>query len=85
MLFFRMDIAVDCIGEIRIGIALMVKGEKMIDYEGMILAKQEEIEIREDMGCDGECDHCPYKRTVPGTDERIDREPAYYCSLFERY
>lgn len=29
--------------------------------------------------CDGECDTCKHKRTVPGTDERIDREPAYYC------
>lgn len=58
----------------------------MPDYEALILAKQDEIQIREDMGCDdGECDHCPYRMIVPGTDERIDREPAYYCSLFERY
>ena len=30
-------------------------------------------------GCNGECDVCKHRRTVPGTDERIDREPAYYC------
>ena len=30
-------------------------------------------------GCDGECDYCKYKRTFPGTDDRIDRDPAYYC------
>ena len=34
--------------------------------------------------CDGDCDYCKYRSTVPGTDERIDREPAYYCSLFEK-
>lgn len=33
--------------------------------------------------CNGECDYCSHRRTVPGTDERIDREPSYYCSLFE--
>lgn len=33
--------------------------------------------------CTGECDYCGHRRTVPGTDERIDREPSYYCSLFE--
>lgn len=31
--------------------------------------------------CNGECDYCRHKRTVPGTDERIDREPSYYCSM----
>ena len=33
--------------------------------------------------CTGDCDYCRYRSTVPGTDERIDREPAYYCSLKE--
>lgn len=53
----------------------------MIDYEGMILARQEQIELMED--CNGDCDYCRFKRTVEGTDERIDREPAYYCGLFD--
>lgn len=34
--------------------------------------------------CTGDCDYCRYKYTVPGTDERIDREPSYYCGLFDR-
>lgn len=29
--------------------------------------------------CSGDCDHCIYRAEVPGTGERIDREPAYYC------
>ena len=29
--------------------------------------------------CDGECDTCKHRHVVPGTEERIDREPAYYC------
>lgn len=33
--------------------------------------------------CTGDCDYCRHKRTVPGTDERIDREPSYYCALWE--
>lgn len=53
----------------------------MIDYESLILQHQEELEILED-ACSGDCDYCPYKRTVPGTDFRIDREPAYRCGLF---
>lgn len=37
------------------------------------------------MKCPGECDGCRYKSVVPGTEDRIDREPAYYCSLiFEK-
>lgn len=32
--------------------------------------------------CTGDCDYCIYKYIVPGTDERIDREPQYYCGLF---
>ena len=35
--------------------------------------------------CSGDCDYCEHKRTVAGTDERIDREPAYYCGLFADY
>ena len=56
----------------------------MHNYEDMILAKQEEIEIMEDAGCDGDCDYCEWRAVIPGTDERIDREPAYYCMLFDR-
>lgn len=52
----------------------------MPDYEEMILARQDEREILEDE-CDCECEYCPYVRIVPGTDERIDREPSYYCGL----
>ena len=37
-----------------------------------------------DTQCSGECDYCMYKSIVPGTDERIDREPRYYCSLYEK-
>lgn len=33
--------------------------------------------------CNGECDYCEFKRTVKGTEDRIDREPAYYCYLTE--
>lgn len=33
--------------------------------------------------CTGDCDYCRYKYIVPGTDERIDREPRYYCGLFD--
>ena len=55
----------------------------MPDYESLILQRQEEIEILEDE-CDGDCDYCRFRMTIPGTDERIDREPAYYCGLFER-
>lgn len=29
--------------------------------------------------CDGECDTCKHCRIVPGTEDRIDREPSYYC------
>ena len=39
------------------------------------------IKIREE--CSGDCDQCYWKTVVPGTDERIDREPAYYCRLFD--
>ena len=60
-----------------------MKGEIMTDYEGLILSMQDERDILEDQ-CDGECDYCRYRMTVPGTDERIDREPTYYCGLFER-
>ena len=31
--------------------------------------------------CSGDCDYCRFKRTVPGTDERFDREPQYYCAM----
>lgn len=31
--------------------------------------------------CNGDCDCCYFKAVVPGTDERIDREPYYYCTL----
>ena len=52
----------------------------MPDYEDLILQKQEEIEALEEE-CSGDCDYCRYKYIVPGTDERIDREPSYYCGL----
>ena len=53
----------------------------MPDYEDLILQRQEEREILEDC-CSGECDYCPYAAEVPGTGERIDREPEYICTLF---
>lgn len=56
----------------------------MPDYEDLILQKQEEIELLEEE-CSGECDHCMFRERVPGDTDRIDREPRYYCSLFERY
>lgn len=37
------------------------------------------VHIFDDETCDGDCDYCQYRRVVPGTDERIDREPSYYC------
>ena len=33
--------------------------------------------------CTGECDSCPYKTRVPGDYDRIDREPRYFCKLYE--
>ena len=33
--------------------------------------------------CDGECEHCSFRRRVPGDIDRIDCEPRYYCSLVE--
>lgn len=54
-----------------------------MDFEDMILERQEEQEALEDE-CNGDCDYCPWRRYVPGTDERIDREPAAYCGLFDR-
>lgn len=54
----------------------------MPDYEDMILARQEAIEIMED-ACVGDCDHCPFRSRLPGDIDRIDREPRYYCSLFD--
>lgn len=33
--------------------------------------------------CIGDCDHCMYKMRVPYDDDRIDREPRYYCGLFD--
>lgn len=53
----------------------------MPDYEALILQYQELIEAGED--CSGDCDYCPFKYVVPGTDDRIDREPKYYCGLFD--
>lgn len=32
--------------------------------------------------CSGDCDYCQHRAQVPGTGERIDREPAYICTLF---
>lgn len=49
---------------------------------GYTMNDHEEIEILD--LCSGDCDYCYWKRTVPGTDERIDREPSYYCALFEK-
>lgn len=39
------------------------------------------IDMKWDELCNGDCDYCKFKRTVPGTDERFDREPQYYCGL----
>lgn len=33
--------------------------------------------------CSGECDTCIFRKRVPGDPDRIDREPRYYCGLFE--
>lgn len=54
----------------------------MEDYEDLILQKQEEIEALEEE-CTGDCDYCMYKKRVPGDTDRIDREPHYYCGLFD--
>lgn len=54
----------------------------MPDWEEMILARQDERAILEDE-CSGDCDYCPYKGIRPGSGERIDREPDYYCTLFD--
>ena len=55
----------------------------MIDYEGLILARQDFIQDAEDGDCSGDCDYCPFKKVVLGTEDRIDREPSYYCGLFD--
>lgn len=47
----------------------------MPDYEDMILARQEEIEILEDQ-CDGECDYCKYAVPVQ-IGVYPDGEPRY--------
>lgn len=54
----------------------------MPDYEEMILARQDERDILEDE-CNYECEYCPWARTVPVTESRIDLEPRWYCGLFE--
>lgn len=47
-----------------------------------MLERRDKIDIERNIWkCPGECDGCRYKGTVPGTDERIDREPSYYCRL----
>lgn len=33
--------------------------------------------------CNGDCDYCYFCGVVPGTDERIDREPVRYCRFFD--
>lgn len=53
-----------------------------IDYQNFTfdeLAGMEPIEHE----CSGDCDHCIYRAEVPGTGERIDREPAYYCRRYQ--
>lgn len=40
---------------------------------------RKEAERWMDYNCTGECDICCMRKLVPGTDERIDREPVYYC------
>ena len=40
---------------------------------------RKEAENWMDYNCTGECDNCCMRAVVPGTDERIDREPVYYC------
>ena len=52
------------------------------DYIGELISAKKE-ELNSDT-CSGECDYCMYKSIVPGTDERIDREPRYFCSLYEK-
>ena len=52
-----------------------------MDYENMILQKQEEFEKMKE-NCTGDCDDCMFRKRVPGDLDRIDREPQYYCGLF---
>lgn len=40
---------------------------------------RKEAERWMEYNCTGECDICCMRKVVPGTDERIDREPVYYC------
>lgn len=40
---------------------------------------RKEAELWMEYNCTGECDICCMRKVVPGTDERIDREPVYYC------
>lgn len=49
----------------------------MIDYEDLILQRQEEIEFSED--CNGDCDNCPHRKKVPSS--YFWQEPHYECAL----
>ena len=51
-----------------------------IDYEDMILSRQEEIENLLDE-CDGECEHCKYGKELPV--RYFYEEPKYTCKLTE--
>ena len=51
----------------------------MSDFAKDKTMTRKEAERWMDYNCTGECDYCCMKRVVPGTDERIDREPVYYC------
>lgn len=55
------------------------------EFELLIEQLQKKIAdaLQEEPECYGDCDYCPHRYIVPGTEDRIDREPRYYCSLFE--
>lgn len=52
----------------------------MPDYEDMILARQEELEMLLD-DCDGECADCRYAREMPT--QYFYEEPRYMCCFSE--
>jgi len=57
----------------------------MPDWEGMILARQDERAILEDE-CNGNCELCPYKGIRPPWHRVTEPEEFpddYYCTLFD--
>lgn len=50
-------------------------------FNGLVVVPLDDCEPVTPDNCGGDCDHCNWRYAVPGTDERIDREPAYYCRL----